>query len=114
MHACEIGGHIQISRCNRKSIAGVACGSIAESACGCKMPAESACPEAFRYTTALRCGLSFSSMSFGLSKDLEKRLTIDVRLPQRSSLTNLLLRPSRSFYLVIPEPSSTPDQYKRL
>src|SRR5437016_14019732 len=30
------------------SIAEIACGSIAESACGCKMLAESACPEAFR------------------------------------------------------------------
>src|SRR2546423_9820275 len=31
------------------SIASIACGSIAESACGCKMLAESACPEAFRF-----------------------------------------------------------------
>jgi hypothetical protein len=30
------------------SIAEIAYGLIAESACGCKMPAESACPEAFR------------------------------------------------------------------
>ena len=65
------------------------------------------------YTTALRCGLSFSSMSFGLSKGLEKRLTLDVRF-----CCNIPDRPTcydpHDHSTSFPKPSSTPGQYNRL